>query len=343
MERIASYQTDDQVVGLSWSLDCSRCACLSASGLLSVVPIDSGVPTLTVTTDPAGGLTLDWGKRGILTGGQSGFVHCWNPVDGLEELFQIDAGRGWVQQARWTTDNSRFVTATGKTLRLWSQDGELIQGVEEQPSTIAAVSLRPDNRAVGLGIYGGVRLYRFGEQSPYEDLSWKGSIIHSAWSPNARFIAASSQERTINFWRLPFRPGKQLTMSGYATKVRELAWDSTSRYLASGGSELITIWDVSGKGPAGTKPIRLKFHKDRLTTLEFQPNGARLASGAKDGRLAVWDSVRASKPDFFADFGSPVSFLKWSPCGKQLAVGTGDGSVELLTTSEKLQHAMTRG
>jgi WD40 repeat protein len=156
-------------------------------------------------------------------------------------VFQIDAGRGWVQQARWTTDHKQFVTASGKTLRLWSQEGELIQEVEEQPSTIAAVSLRPDNRAIGLGIYGGVRLYRFGEQAPYEDLLWKGSIIQLAWSPNARFIAASSQEKTINFWRLPYRSGEQLAMSGYTTKVRELAWDSTSRYLASAGSELVTI------------------------------------------------------------------------------------------------------
>jgi WD40 repeat protein len=295
-----------------------------------------------VTTDPAGGLALDWGKKGILTGGQTGIVRCWNPSD-VQEVFQIDAGRGWVQQARWTTDHNQFVTASGKTLRLWSHEGELIQEVEEQPSTIAAVSLRPDNRAIGLGIYGGVRLYRFGEQAPYEDLLWKGSIIQLAWSPNARFIAASSQEKTITFWRLPYRSGEQLAMSGYPTKVRELAWDSTSRYLASAGSELVTIWDVSGKGPAGTKPIQLKFHEDRLTTLEFQPNGVRLASGSKDGKIAVWNSVKIAKPNFFADFGSPISVLKWSPCGKQLAVGTSDGSVGLLTTSERPKHTMTKG
>jgi WD40 repeat protein len=334
-EPAARYQTDDHVIALAWAPDSSRSAALSVAGTLTLSSLTQESNYLSVPAQPAGGLALSWGKRGILSGGQGGSVSYW--LDGrdssLVKQFEVDPGGDWAEHVFWCTDGTQFVTAAGKKLRLWSATGKLIQDYYEQPSTIAAVCLRPDNEGVGIGIYGGIRLYRFAELEPYEDLQWKGSIIDVRWSPNRRFVAASSQERTINFWRLPFRPGQQLTMSGYPSKVRELAWDEESRYLATGGCELITVWDVSGKGPAGTRPIQLKFHEERLTALQFQPGGARLASGSRDGKLAIWKSVKATQPEFVAELDSPISTLCWSPCGRHIVAGTSSGFVTHFTDS----------
>ena len=328
-QQIASYRTDDQVIALSWAPDSSRWAALSVSGTLALPSLTEKPSGTSLSAHRAGGLAMSWGRSGILTGGQQGRVFCWQvQTDGsLTKSFEVDPGENWVQHVVWSTDGARFVTAAGKKLRLWTAAGDLLQDYPDQPSTIAALCLRPDSEAVGVGSYGGVRLYRCAQREPYEDLNWKGSIIETCWSPNGRFVAAASQERTINFWRLPFRPGEQLAMSGYPLKVRELAWDKDSRYLATGGGELITIWDVSGKGPADTKPIQLKFHRDRLAALQFQPGGTRLTSGSKDGKLAIWRSVKAVQPEFVADVESSISCLRWSPCGRQLVVGTSDGLV----------------
>lgn len=329
VQQVASYRTDEHVIALTWAPDSSRWAALSASGTLALPSLTKETTSTSIPAHPAGGLAISWGRFGILTGGQQGFVSSWQVrADGsLAKSFEVDPGENWAQHVVWCKDGARFVTAAGKKLRLWSTAGSLLQDYPDQPSTIAALCLRPDDEAVGVGTYGGVRLYRCAEREPYEDLNWKGSIIEISWSPNGRFVAAASQERTINFWRLPFRPGQQLAMSGYPLKVRELAWDRDSRYLATGGSELITIWDVSGRGPAGAKPMQLKFHQDRLTALQFQPGGTRLTSGSKDGKLAIWRSAKAAQPEFVADLESPISCLRWSPCGRQLAVGTSDGLV----------------
>jgi WD40 repeat protein len=329
---IGRSQVDDHVIALAWAPDSSRCAALSASGSLTLASLAAD-KNESVLAHPAGGLALSWGKPGILTAGQEGKVSLWQQdEDGsLVKRFEVDPGEGWVGHVLWSSDGTRFVTGAGKKLRLWSDSGELLQDYSNQSSSIAALCLRPDNQAVGIAMYGGVRLYRFTESEPYEDLAWKGSIVQTVWSPNGRFIAASSQERTINFWRLPFRPGQQLTMSGYPRKVRELAWDKDSRYLATGGCEIITVWDVSGKGAAGTRPIQLKFHQEALTALQFQPLSTRLASGSKDGKLAIWKSVKEKQPEFVAEFDAPISTLDWSPGGKQLGVGTSDGEVVLFS------------
>lgn len=328
-QQVASYRMDDHVVALTWAPDSSRWAALSVSGTLALPSLTEKNTTSSLSVHPAGGLSISWGRSGILTGGQQGSVFCWQvQADGsLAKSFEVNPGENWAQHVVSCTDGARFVTAAGKKLRLWTAAGDLLQDYPDQPSTIAALCLRPDNEAVGVGSYGGVRLYRCVEREPYEDLNWKGSIIEISWSPNGRFVAAASQERTINFWRLPFRPGEQLAMSGYPVKVRALAWDKDSRYLATGGGELITIWDVSGKGPAGTKPILLKFHRDRLTALQFQPGSTGLTSGSRDGKLAIWRSAKAAQPEFVADLESSISCLRWSPCGRQLVVGTSEGLI----------------
>jgi hypothetical protein len=56
-------------------------------------------------------------------------------------------------------------------------------------------------------------------------------------------------------------------MSGYPTKIRELSWHANSRSLATAGGPSVVVWDFSGKGPAGSKPISLDHHKKFLTQL----------------------------------------------------------------------------
>ncbi len=132
--------------------------------------------------------------------------------------------RTWVEHLRWSPDGTLLASVAGKSLRVWNPavGGQCIE-YADHPSTVAALCWRPDGKAVGAGFYGGAALYRLGETPPYERMRWKGSVLSMAWSPNARYVAAGTQEATVNFWKLPYRPGKELNMSGYANKVKELA------------------------------------------------------------------------------------------------------------------------
>jgi WD40 repeat protein len=116
-------------------------------------------------------------------------------------------------------------------------------------------------------------------------------------------------------------------MSGYATKVRELAWDATSRYLASGGGAIVTVWDVSGRGPAGTMPKQLEGHKDRVTALAFQHCGPLLGSGGADGRIFLWDLAKGRRHRQELQARSAIAALAWSPDDTAFAIGAADGSV----------------
>jgi WD40 repeat protein len=109
--------------------------------------------------------------------------------------------------------------------------------------------------------------------------------------------------------------------------VRELAWDATSRYLATGGGPTPCVWDFSGKGPAGSTPAQLEAHKENVTCLSYQHQGALLASGGEDGLVALWQPNKQQGAVALAKHDSAISQLVWSADDQRLAVGTADGNV----------------
>jgi WD40 repeat protein len=150
-----------------------------------------------------------------------------------------------------------------------------------------------------------------------------------AWSPDGNYIATGDQDATVHFWMV--RTGKDLQMYGYPTKVRELGWHRSSRYLATGGSNTVTVWDCSGKGPAGTKPIELKGHATLVTSLAFQQRGPILAAGSDNGSVLFWNILRPKRPLGQTACDASISHLTWSPDDTLIAFGTAAGLVTVCT------------
>jgi WD40 repeat protein len=119
-------------------------------------------------------------------------------------------------------------------------------------------------------------------------------------------------------------------MYGYAHKVKELSWDFTSRYLATGGGSLVCVWDCGGKGPEASKPQMLEGHAEdgNLTAVAFQHKGYLLASVGRDGKVLLWQPGNKKAPLVGSDqFEGEATTLVWVSGGKSLAVGSGIGEV----------------
>src|SRR5436853_350788 len=101
-------------------------------------------------------------------------------------------------------------------------------------STIADLAWCCDGRIFTTATYGGLTNWSVESDAPRHHFEHDGSCLAIAWSPDEKYLAAGNQDATLHFWRRPV--GDDAQMWGYLSKVRELSWDRTSRFLATGGA-----------------------------------------------------------------------------------------------------------
>ena len=332
LKPLGSVQAPDFISALAWTPDGSTLAAATMSGpVVLIEPVKRsirheiqahGMGTLDAAFSPDGKL--------LATAGQDGTAKLWDSASG-KLVAKLQAGEKpsvWVEKLAWSK-SGLLATGAGKLIKIWNADGTLKQTFDALNATVGDLGWHPREDTLAVARYGGVRIQKPDQTAPVFDWEFKGSLLTLRWSPDAKTIACGCQDGTVHVWNSA--DGKDLQMAGYSQKVRELSWDNKSRYLATGGNPVPILWDFSGKGPAGSKPIVLGEHTAMLTDLAFHPDGAGLAAGDEKG-LILFHQVKLKKASAIAAHESPVSKVSWSPDGKTLVSGHANGDVVFWAT-----------
>jgi len=319
-------RVDDHVIALAWSPDGGTLAAATVSGPIGLFDAANGALTRTLPGHGFGTSAVSWHPESKLlaSGGQDGHLKIWD-VDTGGLFFALPGGAPWVERVAWDQAGELLATSAGKKLRLWNREGRLVRDYPDHASTVADIAWAPKGRQLASACYGCIALWDPDRSEPVRRFEWKGSQLVLAWSPDAKHLATGDQDSTVHFWIV--KSGKDLQMSGYPTKVREIAWDQTGRYLATGGGTTPCVWDCSGKGPADTTPFQLEAHSKPVTALKYQQTGPLLASAGTDGRLIVWHPDKVKKPLAQVRIDSGLSQISWSPDDRSIALGTESGRV----------------
>jgi WD40 repeat protein len=321
----------DHVIAVAWSPDGATLAAAVVGGPITLCDGQNSRIKHILPGHGFGTTGLSWSPQGTLlaSAGQDGKVRLWNTSTGKESR-ALDGGASWVERVAWSPSGTLLAAAAGKKVRLWNLAGELVREYGDHPSTVADIQWKPGTLELATAAYGQIALFHPDRAEPVRSLKWKGSQLVLAWSPDGNYIATGDQDSTVHFWVL--KTGQDLMMSGYPTKVRELSWDSTSRFLATGGGSMPCVWDVSGKGPARTKPFQLESHEANVTALMFQRAGPLLASARADGLVVIWHPGRVKKPLTQARLRTGITQLSWSPKDDSLAAASEGGEVCIFRT-----------
>lgn len=338
LKSFASFEVGDYCLDLAWSPDGRRVAAFGSTGPIVLFDIASGQIASTWPGHKHGTTAIAWEPNGarLTSVGQDGTVRFWTPGT-TEPVLERPCGSGWAERLAWSGDGAYLATAAGKVVRVWSPSGEMVAEYPQHGSTVADLAWRPRQHHLAVAAYGGVVIYDIPKSEPLRNLDWKGSPLKLAWSPQGTILAHGNQDATVHFWYIT--RAEPLQMSGYPTKVRELSWDQTGRYLATGGSAAVCLWDCGGSGPEGTKPQMLVEEDDEkpLNAIAWQHRGYLLAAGGQDSTLRVWQPANRKGPlvgqDDYAEV--EITTLAWSPDDKLLAVGTDIGAIDVYRIGRK--------
>ena len=327
-----SATINDHVIDLTWSPDGRY---LAAASVLGPVTIFEGHQAVLHTFEghEFGTMSIEWrpDSKVLASAGQDGKIRLWDMTSG-EATHTLDGGAEWVEHLSWSGGNDPILASgAGRKLKLWNADGDLIREYPDHQSTISGLQWKPHASQLASIAYGGVMLWDPQQSEAVRRLEWKGSSLVIVWSPDGKHIATGDQDSTVHFWIMS--TGVDLQMTGYPTKVRELSWDTTSRYLATGGGQDVTVWDCSGPGPEGTKPITLTGHQNFLSDVRFQHSGKLLASGCADGLVFVWQlrGSLTSRVIHETAMTAGITNLVWSPNDQYIAVGDELGGVSVFS------------
>jgi WD40 repeat protein len=329
-----SHHAEEHIVDLAWSPDRRTVVALLAEGDAIALDGESGAQRARWRAHTFGAAALSFDPHGatFATCGHDGAARVWD-AQTCALVHELKLPATWGERIAYSPSGASLAASAGKTIRVWDSTGALRNDWSAHASTVTDFGWRPGSTSgkgpevVASTCYGGVTFWQTGYPTPTRTLHWKGSSLRLVWSPNAKYVVTGDQDSSVHFWIV--KKGEDLQMSGYPIKVRELAWDHTSRYLATGGGSVVTVWDCSGRGPAGTRPIELDTHEGRLGALAFAHASPLLVSGAEDERVVFWHPGARKKPLSESLCSGAVTKLVWSPDDAVVAVATAAGEIRV--------------
>ncbi|MFI4894994.1 MAG: WD40 repeat domain-containing protein [Steroidobacterales bacterium] len=320
-------ELDDYPVDAAWASDGKSLIVATGASAITLISIEQEIAARPIGAHAGGALAVAWQKAGNLfvSSGQDGAVLLWDRR--TLESRTIHAGNTWSEHLAFADNGRLLAVSTGRTLRVFDAGGALRAVFESHPGVIAALAWRPKSVEVAVAGNGGMRIHRVEPQLETRDYPVRGACLTASWNADGRILAAGMQDGRVQLWHVA--SGTQSQMQGYEAKVSATEWSGNGRYLATAAGSSLVVWDFSGKGPEGSRPIQLRSHSERISALACRPVGTWLVSAARDRRLLLWHMGASDTPQDAHLLSDECTLLRYARNGERLAVADARGGLSI--------------
>ncbi|MFY0531178.1 WD40 repeat domain-containing protein [Nannocystis pusilla] len=157
-----------------------------------------------------------------------------------------------------------------------------------------------------------------------------------ALAPDGRTLVTGGGDGRVRAWDLDAAPPRSRELARHEGPVHAVLFDRTGHLVASAGADgAARIVDLRG-GP----PRSLPHPSGAVRSAAFSPDGRKLATGAQDGLVRVWDALGSGAPALLRGHTDEVVALAWSPDGDRLASASLDRSARLWSSAGAAQRTL---
>ena len=205
-------------------------------------------------------------------------VRIWRMRNGFSELFEDKSAFAFCS-VKFNSDGRYIVAGNGDGMvRIWNvRTSQLVEKWTAHENVVQSVVLTLDGK---------------GLVSHSKDDTWKYwdtgllELPESGYGITKDRTAGQKSKVTVQI----VRPSHVLSHSSrilpfsLQNDVSSIAISPDSRWVVSGsGDHAVRIWDLRG-----ALQCTLRGHRDRVRSVDFCSTGNYLASGSRDGRVALW-------------------------------------------------------
>ena len=295
--------------------------------------------TLTGHTFDARALALSADGRRILTAAGDNTLRLWDyssgatlrvfrsariingaglSADGQYVLANYDDGTVVVYAVEGLTPQSaRQVHEWNVNSVTWSPDGQYV---------LTSANEVGGAKVVLSDIEYGHPAYSFPDAS--DTLPMAGNINNVVFTPDGAGIVSADNLGRVRLWRAstgaPIRVVGKLP-DGYVAHYVEVTPDG--RYALAARFEAIGVYDMNGENGAELRSFNAPGAF--IYTLAVSPDGTKVATGASDGRVFVWDFASGDLLFERREDKSQINALNFSPDSKRLVTASSDRTVRI--------------
>jgi WD40 repeat protein len=262
--------------------------------------------------------------EGLVTGGDDGRL-VWSRASGPEEIAKLPGK--WIDAVATSAASGLIAFAAGREAHIRDAADAAFSRIFLHEKSVASLAFEPKGRRLAAATYGGVWLWyaRIESQKPGK-LTWAGSHVAAAWSPDGKFLISAMQENQLHGWRVADE--KNMRMGGYPAKPRSLAFLNKGALLATSGANGVVVWPFAGAtGPMGKQAAEVGYDEAAMVVqVAGTPALNWVAAGLDDGRVWACDLTGQKITSLKAEKGSPVTALAITPDARRVAWGCEDGA-----------------
>ncbi|MCK6529031.1 protein kinase [Myxococcota bacterium] len=231
---------------------------------------------------------------------------------------------GWVTRAAWSPGGESVLTASDDgTAAIWDRAGRRRAVVVGHDGPVRAVAFSPDGALVATGgADGTVRVTDVAGATRSVDRGHSGPVTAVAFSPDGARLATASQDGSGRIWGVDGVP--RAVLGGHTSAVLSVAWDDA-------GDRVLTLdGDSARTFTAGGRPLGTFGDPDAHVVLAaFVPGTPRVVTADNRGQVRIRDGSGFDR--VLPGHADRVTVLRFSPDGRRLVTGSGDGTARVWT------------